>query len=493
MDSAPTDAKRSRALILAVLVLASSTYLFTSMAVIPAFGAIAHALDTDQATVSWLLTAPLLSGAVAPALLGRMADIYGKRRMLIVAMAVFALGGAVAGLGAVNGSLGILIVGRALQGVGASAASLGFGIVRDEFPSEGVGGALSTLSASFGLGSSLGLLLAGPIVTGLSWDWLFWIAALVGLVGLAGTILWVPESPVRRRARLDWLGGLLLSAGLVALLLAIGEGRQWGWSSTPVLSLLLGGVVLLLLLGRWETQTPEPLVDVRLLRRAAVLTSNVEAAAVGFAQFGFMAVLPAFVETPARYGFGFGASTGESGLFMLPSMLAMVAIAPACAAFTRAFGARAALAAGAGLLAAGFVWIAADSQERWAVYGSNAVFGAGLGIAIAAVATLVVQSVRQTQTGAAAGMNMTFRTVGGAIGTQVATVLVGSRTVPGTDVAAQGGYLVTFVVCAAACAAVVLTAALVPRRQPEADQALPTTADATGARTPGKAAGRADV
>jgi MFS family permease len=468
---------RRPALTLAVLVLASSAYLFTSVMVVPAFGEIGRELDAAPTTVSWLLTAPLIVGAISPAILGRFGDMFGKARILVLSMAVFALGGAVAGVGALQDSTAIVIAGRALQGVGATAFPLSFGIVRDEFEAERVPGALALLSASFGVGAGIGLVLAGPIIDGLSWDWLFWIGTLVVLVALVGAVLFVPESPIRARASIDWGGAALLAAGLVALLVGISKGHDWGWGSARVLGLGAAAALLLVAWTWWETRSAEPLVDLRILRTPAALATNFEGFAVGFGQFGFMAVLPLLAVTPERFGFGFDAGVSESGLFMLPATIAMILVAPLAGLLGKRYGARHALLAGVVLIVAGFAWIAAAHAERWEVYGANAVVGAGLGMALAAIATLVVQSVEPTKVGVAAGMNAVARTVGGALGTQIATTIVAGDTIAGTGLPAEGGYTASFIVCAAISAAAILTAALV-RRQPPGQPATPLTAAA---------------
>jgi MFS family permease len=467
----PANAPRRPMLILAVLVLASSAYLFTSVMVIPAFGDIARELDVAPTTVAWLLTAPLIVGAISPAVLGRFGDMFGKARLLVVALAVFAVGGAIAGIGALQDSTAILIAGRALQGVGAAAFPLSFGIVRDEFPAERVPGALALLSASFGIGAGIGLVVAGPIIDTLSWDWLFWIGSLVVVVALAGAIAFVPESPVRTPARIDWPGAMLLATGLVALLIAISKADGWGWDSGRVIGLGLAGIVVLAAWLRWERHAPEPLVDLEILRTPAALATNLEGFAVGFAQFATMAILPLLVATPARFGFGFDAGVTDAGLFLLPATIAMILMAPFAGVLGKRHGPRAALATGALLLAAALLWLAASHGHRWELYAATAVFGAGLGLALAALATLVVQSVEPSKTGVAAGINAVSRTVGGALGSQVATTVVAGTTIAGTPLPAESGYTIAFIVCAAVSAVAVVTAALV-RRQPPVPAAV---------------------
>jgi MFS family permease len=134
--SAPPPAVRS-ALVLAMLLLASAAFLFTSVMVLPAFPDIARELGVDERAVAWLLTAPLLVGGITPPLVGRFADMFGKRRLFLIALAVFLLGGLMAGIGAALDSFALLVVARAVQGLGGNMFPLSMGIIRDCIPTTG--------------------------------------------------------------------------------------------------------------------------------------------------------------------------------------------------------------------------------------------------------------------------------------------------------------------------------------------------------------------
>jgi MFS family permease len=256
----PPRAVRS-GLVLTMLLLASAAFLFTSVMVLPAFPDIARELGVDERAVAWLLTAPLLVGGITPPLVGRLADMFGKRRLFLVALAVFLLGSLVAGIGATRDSFVLLVVARALQGLGGNMFPLSVGIIRDCFPHDRQPSAFGLLSAGLGVGAGAGLLVAGPIMTALSWDWLFWSGAIVVGFALLGSVLVVPESPVRAGAqRIDWVGAILLVAGLLPVLLVISEGERWGYASPLVIALGAAGVIMLLVWGRWESRTVEPLV-----------------------------------------------------------------------------------------------------------------------------------------------------------------------------------------------------------------------------------------
>jgi MFS family permease len=153
--------------------------------------------------------------------LGRLGDMFGKERLLVAVLAIFSVGLLVA---AVSHSLALLVVGRAIQGAAGAVFPLAFGIIRDEFPKERVATGIGLISATFGIGGGAGLVLSGVIVDQLSYAWIFWFGLIVTVLALVATQLFVPESPVKSPARIDWGGTVMLSAGLVCLLLAVSEG-----------------------------------------------------------------------------------------------------------------------------------------------------------------------------------------------------------------------------------------------------------------------------
>ena len=197
-------------------------------------------LHTSQDTATWVLTAYLLSASVMTPILGRVGDMIGKERVFVASLLALGVGSALA---AVAPSIGVMIAARVIQGFGGGVLPVAFGIVRDEFPEARVAGAVGSLASLTAVGGGLGIVLAGPIVTALSWRWLFWLPMIVTVLAAAGAVLFVPESPVRSPGRISLLPAVLLSAWLVALLVALSEAPVWGWGSARVLGLLAVAVV----------------------------------------------------------------------------------------------------------------------------------------------------------------------------------------------------------------------------------------------------------
>ncbi|MGI8505583.1 MAG: MFS transporter, partial [Solirubrobacteraceae bacterium] len=196
-------------LILAVVALAGLAYSMLSSAVIPALPSIQHSLHTSETGVTWLLTGYLLSASVGTSIIGRLGDMYGKERLLLVTLVILAAGTLLAAL---STSIGLMIVGRVIQGAGGGIFPLAFGIVRDEFPRERVAGSIGIVSSILGVGGGIGVVIGGLIVEHLDYHWLYWIPLAVTLIAAVCTWRFVPESPVRVPGRVNWLAAALMTA-----------------------------------------------------------------------------------------------------------------------------------------------------------------------------------------------------------------------------------------------------------------------------------------
>src|SRR3954470_15117529 len=302
-----------------VLALSGATYALLQSLVAPALPEIQRDLHTSATAVAWVLTAFLLSASIFTPILGRLGDMFGKERMLVVALVTLAFGSLVAALAS---SIGLLIIGRVIQGAGGAILPLAFGIIRDEFPRRRVAGGIALISAILGIGGGLGIVLAGPIVDAFSYHWLFWFPLILVVVATVMTVLFVPESPIKVPGRINWAGAALLSAWLVCLLVGISEGSSWGWLDGRTLGLFVAAAVLLVAWIANEQRADEPLVDMAMMRIRGVWTVNAAAFLVGAGMYSSFVLIPLFTEMPSAAGYGFHASVTQAGLFMLPSTVA---------------------------------------------------------------------------------------------------------------------------------------------------------------------------
>ncbi len=441
----------------------SSFSLLQSM-VNPVLPTIQAALGTDQRTVTWVLTAYLLSASVCTPIIGRIGDKVGKEKMLVVTLAALAVGSLVAALAP---SIEVLVLARVIQGAGGGVLPLTFGIVRDEFPHEKVAGAIGTASALLAVGGGLGLVLAGPVVDALSYHWLFWLPMIMTTAAAVAAAVVVPGSPVRTPGRINVRAALLLSSWLVCLLLPVSQGRVWGWSSPLVVGLFVAAALLLVLWVRTEWRSDSPLIDMRMMRLPVVWTTNLVSLLFGVGMYSLFAFLPQFLQTPAVAGYGFAASVTLSGLLLLPQSAATFLSGIASGRLAARHGSKRVLVLGAGLNAAALLSLTLLHDRLWQVLAASVVLGLAFGLAFAAMSNLVVESVPASQTGVASGMNANIRTIGGALGGAVlgSVVTAGARA---DELPVEAGYAHGFGILACTALAATIVAVLVPApRRPE--------------------------
>ena len=448
---------------LAILVFAGTAFALQQTMIIPALPVLRDEFGTTTAWATWLLTGFLLSASVAIPILGKLGDQHGKERLLVISLGLFLLGS----LGACFAwNIGSLIGFRILQGAGGAVFPLSFSIIKDEFPPEKVGGAVGAVSAVFAVGGSVGLVLSGVIVDHLSWRWLF----AVGAVGVAAAVLlvhlFVPESPIKTPSRVDVPGAALLSAGLVALLLALTEGERWGWDSGRILALFAAAAILLAAWGLVELRVPEPMVDMRMLADRQVLFTNLTALIAGFALFGSFILIPTLLQLPREVAaYGFGASATLTGIYLLPSSVTGFVSGPLAGIASRRVHAKWPLSLGMALGAVGLAFLAVWHSQPWHIVVGMLILGAGLPATFAAMAKIIVDAVRPTETGVATGMNTVMRTIGGVVGGQVGAALLAAETI-GERIPAESAFVTAFAVGAGSAFVGALVALLItPRRR----------------------------
>jgi EmrB/QacA subfamily drug resistance transporter len=462
----------------AVLALAGASYALLQSAVAPALPAIQEDLHASATATAWLLTGYLLSASILTPIVGRLGDMFGKERTLVVSLVVLCVG---VFLAAIAHSIGTLIFARVIQGSGGAIFPLAFGIIRDEFPAERAAQGIAMISAILGIGGGLGIVLAGPVIEAFDYHWLFWFPLVAVVVATVATILFVPESPVKSPGRIDWGGAALLSLWLVLLLLGISQTAAWGWGDPRVIGLIAAALVALAGWIRFEERVREPLVDMAMMRVRGVWTVNASAFLVGAGMYSSFILFPEFTEAPANAGYGFDASVAQAGLFLLPCTMLMLVVSSLAGWLAGRIGSRVLLIAGSMTTALAFALIAVAHSQPIDVYASTALLGAGIGLAFASLANLIVEAVPPQQTAVATGMNTVMRTLGGAVGGQVgASLIAGTATAAG--LATEKGFTLAFVLSAGACLLAGLASFAVPKRPgPAAGTASFDPAPAPGA------------
>jgi MFS family permease len=435
----------------------------SQMCIVPLLPDLPRLTGASPSQASWLVTITLLVGAVVTPLFGRAGDIVGKRRMLLVALAMLGVGSV---LCASTSRIWLLIPARGLQGMCLAVVPLSISILRDELPPERVGGAVAMMSATVGTGAALGMPATALIVHLVDWHALFWVTGALAVADLVLVRRIVPDSPVRDRARFDLPGALGLAVGLSSLLVALSRGVAWGPASPRLLGLVLVAAVVLAGWARRQLRVTDPLVDLRLARRPAVLAPNVAALLVGFSFYANALSTAQLVQVPTDTGYGLGLSMSASGLCLLPGGVVMVALSPLAARITATRGPRATLLLGTSVLAAGYALrIVATNTLLMIIFGA-AVVAAGTALAYSAMPMLTMRAVPRTQTAAANGLNVLARMLGQAMCSAVVAAVLGRLTV--ATAAGQAPTLAAFrlVFAAAGVVAVLAVAAslLVPAR-----------------------------
>jgi len=464
MNPPHLDAGRQHyGLTLAVLLIAALAFALQQTMVAPALPAIQEELDTSTTAVTFVLTGFLLTASVSTPVMGRLGDMFGKERMLVIALGIFGLGSLVCAL---SHSIEILIAGRGIQGMAAAVFPLAFGIIRDEFPPQRVATGIGLISATFGIGGGAGLVLSGVIVDHLAYEWIFWLGLVFIAVAIVATFLWVPESPVKSPAKIDWGGAALLSGTLVSLLVGVSEANSWGWGSPEILGLFATAVILFTAWVRYERRHPEPLVDIAMMRERALLTTNLTALMVGFGMFGSFILIPQLVQLPESTGFGFGATVTQAGLFMAPSAAIMLFAGPLAGWLGGRFGSRLPLLIGTALTAVSFAILTLAHEDRAWIYVSSGILGLGIGFAFASMANLVVEAVHPSRTGVATGINTIMRTIGGSLGGQIAATIVASTALASTGLPEESGFELAFALSGVGMVGAFVAALAIPRDLP---------------------------
>lgn len=460
-SAGPSERRVRTGAVVSVLAFAGMCAAFTQTILIPIQGELPQLLNTSASNTAWVITITLLVAAICTPISGKLGDMYGKRRVALILLAVLMLGSAVAAL---SPTVLPLIIGRGLQGVGMGVIPLGIAILRDTLPADRLGSAIALVSATLGVGGALGLPVSALVSEHFDWHVLFWVAAGLGATAFALMAGVVPESALRVGGRVDKAGIAGLAVGLSGVLLAISRGNDWGWTSTRTLGCLVGGTVVLLAWGWLELRRREPLVDLRVSARGPVLLTNLASIAMGFALFSSQIAFPQLLELPSAAG-GLGMPLLQSSLFLMPAGLAMLVMSPVAGRLERRWGPKPLLIAGAAIMGSGYVVALLSDLRAGHILVINILIGIGIGLGYAAMPTLIMRAVPASETGAANGLNTLMRSLGTATAAAViaavltrSTVQVGGMPVPSTD-----GFHAAFLFGLGAAVLCTVIAAVIPR------------------------------
>lgn len=443
--------------IIAVLVLLVEITGITYTMVTPALSGIGAAFHTTD--ISWIITSVTLVGAISFAVCGKLGDIYGKKAVTLACTAVFTAGTALCAMAPV---LPVLIAGRALQGLGLAVLSLTYGLVRDVLPRRLIPIALGFIGTGMGASTIIGPAISGVLVEPFTFRGIFWFQLCYGIA--VGLLVWrlVPESGLRSPATVDWTGASLLGFGALAFLYGIGTAKESGWLSVPTLGGTIAGALLITLWLRHERRTRNPLMHIDLLAQRKVGLPLLANACVQFCMVGHSMLIPMFVMSSAKSGFGFDATPLQVAGFLAAGGASAMVAGPVSGLVSRRFGPRAGMALGASALTVGSGVLAAAHDTAATVLLAQVVVGIGIGTASAALPNVIVHAVPANVQGVSGGMLNLVGSFGSSLGSQlmVVVLLLPGASYLGSQVQyAESGFVLAFLT-AAACGAIALASAV---------------------------------
>lgn len=474
--------------IVAILAITGIVVSLAQTLVVPIVGSLPTLFHTSTANAAWIVTVTLLSGAVSTPVVGRLADLYGKKRMLLIGVIPFIVGSV---LCALAGNLATMIIGRGLQGLATGMVPLGISLLSDILPKDKAGSAIALMSSSMGIGGALGLPIAASVAQFASWRVLFWATAVVSALLLVALWKVIPVREPKSSAHgFDYLGTVGLAIGLIALLLGASKGSEWGWGSGATIGCFVIAIVVLAAWGLYELRRPAPLVDLRTTVKPVVLLTNIASILIGFAMYAMNLIIPQLMQLPVQLGYGLGQSMVQMGLWMAPMGLGMMAVSKLGASISRTKGPKVTLTLAGTVIAIGYCATAlvigtlgnraAGDAASGTIWGTlvlllltTLVSGCGVGLAFGAMPALIMSAVPASEKAAANGFNSLMRSLGTTASAAIAGAVLGSmsQTVGGHAVPELGGFVMALLIGGGGALVAAFVSACIPGKPQAADPA----------------------
>ncbi len=411
----------------------------------PLIPTIAQTYRVPLSTAQWVLTATLLTGALATPVLGKLAD-GARQRAVILAILAVVLAGCV--LSAVATSFVVLVLGRALQGVGLGLLPVNMAIARRNLDRERAGRAIATLSVSTAIGAGLGYPLTAVVAQVLGLHAAYWFGALMVAGALATAAVVLPPPSAGVRAPFDVLGAALLSLVVTGVSVLLSEGGAWGWTSLRSVALAVASLGVLALWVPHELRTPHPLVNLHHLANRSVLMADISGFLMSMSLYLVVPIVVEFVQIPPSQGFGFGSSLVVSGLVLTPLSLGTFLASRLLVPYERRFGVRSMIPLGSLVFAAAAAYFALDHGSLWQAFVTLGVSGLGIGFTFAAMPGFIVRAVPTAETGSATGFYQVLRNIGLSVGSAFGAAVLLAYTSPGHTLPDVGGFRVALFISA---------------------------------------------
>ncbi|WP_054687357.1 MFS transporter [Microbacterium sp. No. 7] len=417
--------------IVAIFLVIEITGVFEQTMMYVAVPTLMGAFGIDAAAVSWTITVFLLVGAGTAAIAGRLGDLYGRKKVLVVLMIISAIGSFIS---VIAGNFEGILIGRALQGASTALFPLLVGIAREVVPAPRVPVLIALTTGSALIGGSIAALTAGILLDTAGWHSIFVASGILSVVALLCSLA-LPRSVVApgRKPRLDILGGILLAPAVAAILFGVNSSRSQG-ASPLVIALILGGVAIFIGWLVLELRIKNPMFNLRLFKQRSLTLALIATALVGLGIFAAAGLMNAILfQSPTELPIGLGLTPTQAGLYGLISGAMGFALSPVGGKVAAKFGAKVTLGAGIAIAIIGYLGFGISVHNLPLAIIATIVTGLGTALILVGVPNLIVEVVPPQSTGEAVGMIYSVgRTLFAAVGTAVVGILLASDVVPET-------------------------------------------------------------
>jgi MFS family permease len=455
--------RSDRTLIIVLVAVVAITAVISSLGA-PLIPSVARTMHVSLDEAQWSLTVTLLMACVASPIMGRLSDGPHRRAVILAGLAIVLVGSVVAGLAQ---SLEVLVAGRAMQGIGMGLAPVSMAAAKDHLSPRRSPGVIAILSVSGAAAVGAGYPISGLINAEFGLHAAFFFGAVLSAGALIAAAMVVPSSQARTHHRLDYVGAIVLTIALVALLLAISEGEAWGWGSTQIVALFVVAIGALSIWIPQQLRHPWPLANLRLLRHRSVMTANLAGIILGVALYMYLSLVTELIQQPHSLGYGLGASSLLAGLTLLPFSIFSLAVSRTLGPVRQRLTDTAILVIGSLMIAAGGAFFALVHTAIWDAFVAMAAIGAGFGYTFAALPGMITRSIPNTEVGSAMGLYQVIRYIGFALGSALAAAILASHTIDHGTHVLESGFVTGLWIAAGICTAAALVSWLLSRH-PEA-------------------------
>lgn len=387
---------------------------------------------------AWVISIISVVSAATLTTLCRAADLWGVRRMLLISLVTIVIGNV---LSAIAPGATLFLIGRGIAGFTAATPLL-LAVFRLRSETEKhLDTHLGILTAAQGFGLVLSFLLGGIILeAGGSARTAIWVIAVLAVIVAALVWAFVPDSPVRAKVRLDWVGSVLLGVGLALAVVALSEANSWGWGSGSTLGMLVGGVAVLLIWGLWELRVEQPMVDLRAIAGRSSWPAFFSTALIAMLGTCNTLAVSQYVETPSVVGYGFGDSVLLTGAILLPVGVMITGGGTVMAPVIQRIGQRNASVLGAAIACLNFLWFSFAHTQVWEFIIELFVFGVGYALTATAGNSAYMRGARLGESGMVAGAANIVVIGAQALGPTLMITILTASTIAKTPVPQSGNY-----------------------------------------------------